>query len=103
MKDTKNLQKKLFDEIEGRIKLDDQSLPYKDKRYEYWTKTTKEGNYYKKLRAQARKLTSSQAPESQASNLPSKAQASSLPSQGPGSKIQGTSVPSPYPGNKQQE
>tara|TARA_A100001015_G_scaffold289742_1_gene361960 strand:+ start:401 stop:2467 length:2067 start_codon:yes stop_codon:yes gene_type:complete len=50
MKDTKNLQKKLFDEIEGRIKLDDQSLPYKDKRYEYWTKTTKEGNYYKKLR-----------------------------------------------------
>ncbi len=50
MKDTKDLQKKLFDEIEGRIKLDDESLPYKDKKYEYWTKTTKEGNYFKKLR-----------------------------------------------------
>ena len=60
-------------------------------------------NYYKKLRAQARKLTSSQASESQASNLPSKAQASSLPSQDPGSKHQGTSEPSPYPGHKQQE
>tara|TARA_Y100000590_G_scaffold294747_1_gene332139 strand:- start:2404 stop:4470 length:2067 start_codon:yes stop_codon:yes gene_type:complete len=50
MKDTKNLQKKLFSEIEGRIKLDDESLPYKDKKYEYWTKTTKKGNYFKKLR-----------------------------------------------------
>ena len=50
MKDTENLQKKLFNEIEGRIKLDDESLTYKDKRYEYWTKTTKEGNYFKKLR-----------------------------------------------------
>ena len=50
MKDTKDLQKKLFGEIEGRIKLDDESLPYKDKRYEYWTKTTKKGNYSKKLR-----------------------------------------------------
>ena len=50
MKNTKNLQKKLFSEIEGRIKLDDESLPYKDKKYEYWTKTTKEGNYFKKLR-----------------------------------------------------
>ena len=50
MKDTEDLQKKLFKEIEGRIKLDDESLPYKDKKYEYWTKTTKEGNYFKKLR-----------------------------------------------------
>jgi len=50
MKDTENFQKKLFKEIEGRIKLDDESLPYRDKRYEYWTKTTKEGNYFKKLR-----------------------------------------------------
>ena len=50
MQDTKNLQKKLFDEIEGRIKLDDESLPYKDKQYEYWTKTTAEGDYFKKLR-----------------------------------------------------
>ena len=50
MKDTKDLQKKLFAEIEGRIKLDDESLPFKDKNYEYWTKTTKEGNYFKKFR-----------------------------------------------------
>ena len=44
------MQKKLFDEIKARIKLDDESLPYKDKNYEYWTKVTKEGNYSKKLR-----------------------------------------------------
>ncbi len=50
MKDTKNLQKKLFDEIKGRIKLDDESLPYKDHTFEYWTKTTSEGNYSIKLR-----------------------------------------------------
>ena len=50
MKDTKNLQKKLFDEIKGRIRLDDESLPYKDHTFEYWTKTTSEGNYSIKLR-----------------------------------------------------
>ena len=50
MKDTKEFQKKLFDEIKGRIKLDDESLPYKDKKYEYWTKTTAKGNYSIKLR-----------------------------------------------------
>ena len=50
LKDTKNLQKELFDEIKGRIKLDDESLPYKDHTYEYWTKTTIEGNYSIKLR-----------------------------------------------------
>ncbi len=50
LKDTKDLQKKLFDEIKGRIKLDDESLPYKDHTYEYWTKTTVEGNYSIKLR-----------------------------------------------------
>jgi oligopeptidase B len=50
LEDTKPLQKKLFDEIKSRIKLDDESLPYKDKNYEYWTKVTKEGNYSKKLR-----------------------------------------------------
>ena len=48
--DTKNLQKDLFDEIKGRIKLDDESLPYKDHTYEYWTKTTAAGNYSIKLR-----------------------------------------------------
>ena len=50
LKDTKEYQKKLFDEIKGRIKLDDESLPFKDKEYEYWTKTTTEGNYSIKLR-----------------------------------------------------
>ncbi len=50
MKDTKKIQKKLFDEIKARIKLDDESLPYKDKKYEYWTKTTAKGNYSIKLR-----------------------------------------------------
>tara|TARA_B100002051_G_scaffold203551_1_gene193780 strand:- start:348 stop:2423 length:2076 start_codon:yes stop_codon:yes gene_type:complete len=50
LKDTKDIQKKLFDEIKGRIKLDDESLPYKDKEYEYWTKTTAAGNYSIKLR-----------------------------------------------------
>ena len=50
LKDTKKLLKKLFNEIKGRIKLDDESLPYKDKEYEYWTKTTTEGNYSIKLR-----------------------------------------------------
>ena len=50
LEDTKIIQKKLFDEIKGRIKLDDESLPYKDHTYEYWTKTTTEGNYSIKLR-----------------------------------------------------
>ena len=50
LKDTKDLQKKLFNEIKGRIKLDDESLPYIDHTYEYWTKTTAEGNYSIKLR-----------------------------------------------------
>ena len=54
MKDTKEFQKKLFDEIKGRIKLDDESLPYKDTKYEYWTKTTAEGNYSIKLRKKNR-------------------------------------------------
>ncbi len=50
LKNTKEVQKKLFDEIKGRIKLEDESLPFKDKEYYYWTKTTKKGNYSKKLR-----------------------------------------------------
>ena len=50
LKDTKDLQKKLFNEIKGRIKLNDESLPFKDKEYEYWTKTTTKGNYSIKLR-----------------------------------------------------
>jgi oligopeptidase B len=50
LKNTKNLQKKLFDEIKGRIKLDDETLAYKDHTYEYWSKTTVIGNYSIKLR-----------------------------------------------------
>ncbi|MDC3055065.1 S9 family peptidase [Candidatus Pelagibacter sp.] len=50
MSDTKEIQKMLFDEIKGRIKLDDESLPFKDVKYSYWTKTTTEGNYSIKLR-----------------------------------------------------
>ena len=50
MKNTKDSQKKIFDEIKGRIKLEDQSLPFKDVHYEYWTKTTEKGNYSIKLR-----------------------------------------------------
>ncbi|MDB4153552.1 S9 family peptidase [Candidatus Pelagibacter sp.] len=47
---TKNLQKNLFNEIKGRIKLNDESLSYKDHTYEYWSKTTAIGNYSIKLR-----------------------------------------------------
>ncbi|MDC0009608.1 S9 family peptidase [Candidatus Pelagibacter sp.] len=50
LSDTKKVQKKLFDEIKGRIKLDDESLPFKDFDYEYWSKTTTKGNYSIKLR-----------------------------------------------------
>ncbi|HJN83965.1 MAG TPA: prolyl oligopeptidase family serine peptidase, partial [Candidatus Pelagibacter bacterium] len=50
LKNTKKLQKELFKEIKGRIKLDDESLPFKDYDYEYWTKTTTKGNYSIKLR-----------------------------------------------------
>ncbi|MDC0216284.1 S9 family peptidase [Candidatus Pelagibacter sp.] len=47
---TKKFQKELFDEIKGRIKLEDESLPYVDYKYEYWDKTTAKGNYSIKLR-----------------------------------------------------
>ena len=50
LSDTKKIQKDLFDEIKGRLKLDDESLPFKDFDYEYWTKTTTKGNYSIKLR-----------------------------------------------------
>ena len=50
LKDNKEIEKKLFHEIKGRIKLDDISLPFKDISYEYWTKTTIKGNYSIKLR-----------------------------------------------------
>ncbi len=47
---TQVIQKTLFNEIKGRIKLSDTSIPFVDKNYEYWTKTTKKGNYSIKLR-----------------------------------------------------
>ena len=50
LKNTKKIQENLFSEIKGRIKLDDESLPFKDYEYEYWTKTTAKGNYSIKLR-----------------------------------------------------
>ena len=48
--DTKNLQKKLFSEIKSKIKLNDESLKFKDDRYFYWVKTVEKGNYSKYLR-----------------------------------------------------
>jgi len=47
MKDAEQFQKKLFREIKGRIKLNDESLHffYKKDGWEYWTKTTAENNY----------------------------------------------------------
>ncbi len=48
--DVKELQKNLFNEIKGKIKLDDTGLKYKDKRYYYWAKTESKGNYGKRMR-----------------------------------------------------
>ncbi len=52
MKDTEQFQKKLFKEIKGRIKLDDESLHffYKKDGWEYWSKTTAKNNYPIQLR-----------------------------------------------------
>jgi len=50
LSNTKNIQRELFNEIKGRIKLNDESLPFRDFDYEYWTKTTTKGNYSIKLR-----------------------------------------------------
>ncbi len=41
--DVKNLQKKLFNEIKSKIKLDDTSLKFKDRKYFYWSKTEVQG------------------------------------------------------------
>ncbi len=48
--DVKNLQKNLFNEIKGKIKLDDTGLKYKDKKYYYWAKTEASSNYGKRMR-----------------------------------------------------
>ena len=52
MKDTEKFQNKLFQEIKGRIKLDDESLHFFHNKdgWEYWSKTTKENNYSIQLR-----------------------------------------------------
>ena len=52
MKNAEEMQKKLFKEIKGRIKLDDESLHffYNKDGWEYWSKTTKENNYTIQLR-----------------------------------------------------
>ena len=60
LSDTKKIQKNLFNEIKGRLKLDDESLPFKDFNYEYWTRTTTKGNYSIKLR---KKIGSTEAEE----------------------------------------
>ena len=49
-KDLKNLQDDLFTEIKSKIKLDDTSLKFKDKKYYYWIKTEEKSNYGKKIR-----------------------------------------------------
>ena len=49
-KDVKNLQKNIFNEIKSKIKLDDTSLKFKDKKYYYWVKTETKGNYGKNIR-----------------------------------------------------
>ncbi len=48
--DVKDLQKNLFNEIKSKIKLDDTSLKFKDRKYYYWSKTEANGNYGKRLR-----------------------------------------------------
>ena len=48
--DVKNLQKNLFKEIKSKIKLNDTSLKFKDKKYYYWVKTEAKGNYGKRIR-----------------------------------------------------
>lgn len=48
--DVKDLQEKLFSEIKGKIRLDDTSLKFKDKRFYYWAKTEKKDDYGKRVR-----------------------------------------------------
>ena len=48
--DVKNFQKNLFNEIKSKIKLDDTSLKFKDRKYYYWFKTEAKGNYGKRIR-----------------------------------------------------
>jgi oligopeptidase B len=50
LKDTKIYKKNYLMKLKQELNLDDESLPYKDHTYEYWTKTTTKGNYSIKLR-----------------------------------------------------
>ena len=43
--DVKDLQKELFSSIKGKIKLDDESLKFRDKNYYYWSKVTNISQY----------------------------------------------------------
>ncbi|MGI9531949.1 S9 family peptidase [Lutimonas sp.] len=45
MKHTENLQKKIYDELVGRIKKDDQSVPVKDNGYSYYSRFEEGGDY----------------------------------------------------------
>ncbi|MGI9242383.1 MAG: S9 family peptidase [Verrucomicrobiales bacterium] len=45
MADTADLQKTLFEEIKGRIKQDDSSVPYREKSYQYYTRYRKGESY----------------------------------------------------------
>jgi len=56
-KDVQNLQKKIFLEIKSKIKLSDESLKFKDKKYFYWIKTTEKGDYPKYLRKKIKSST----------------------------------------------
>ena len=47
--DIKNLQDKIFSEIKGKIKLEDTSLKFKDKKFYYWSKLKKREIIVKKL------------------------------------------------------
>ena len=48
--DVKDLQTKLFNEIKAKIKLNDTSLKFKDRKFFYWSKTEAKGNYGKRIR-----------------------------------------------------
>ena len=49
-KDVESFQKSLFTEIKSKIKLEDTSLKFKDRKYYYWLKTETKGNYGKRIR-----------------------------------------------------
>ena len=53
MMHTKKFQKNLFDEIIGRIKQDDETVPYKDNEYYYYTRYEEGGEYPIHARKQA--------------------------------------------------